>query len=424
MSATGDKPRRLSLTKKQLAEEAGAELLLLLKGIVLDGTVTAAEVASLDAWLAKNRDTEIPAVKHLAEIVGRIAADGVVSADEQIELQLGIEKVLPVSERRFAVAARAQTKAIRSGPRITKEDLKNAARAAEEAEDDEDPGEYFRRSPGWRGHPMTDRQKDFIGALGGTISDGANKGEASDLIDQLLREKPPTNRQKMVLRFWGVSVETIGGPAEVSEWMDAFYTEDPDRKDAWELFKEESGDDGRQGDPERVPFGAGARYLARIKGTIPSNRPAATERRNAPWTLWAIVLAIFAAAVLWVFNSSDDAPRALPAKSEPAATGAAEAISPSKIERPVPATNATPPQSSIAVAPQIPERRRINEAIVLRANGIIVVREPKVIVDGMPYAVGEVILQSRGLRPVLIDSDARSIRFEDDAGDLYTRTLK
>lgn len=119
----------------------------------------------------------------------------------------------------------------------------------------------------------TDAQRKFLRSLGGTLRSGASKGEASDTIDSLLGNKPLSNRQLMVLRFWNRSRVEGEDKRAIIDWLDQFYSEDPDRKRAWELYKEEAEDDGLQGDAERVPLGIGPEYLARVKNGGPDAIP-------------------------------------------------------------------------------------------------------------------------------------------------------
>jgi hypothetical protein len=90
------------------------------------------------------------------------------------------------------------------------------------------------------------KQKLFIERLGGSMSSTLSKFDASQLIDKLMNEPgrierarqtyeqegyPPSPRQRMVAKFWNVSVKIAG--AEQTGWMDDFYLEDQDRLAAW-----------------------------------------------------------------------------------------------------------------------------------------------------------------------------------------------
>jgi hypothetical protein len=297
--------RRSSLTKRQLAEKGGAELLQILSAIGEDGKISDDEVAGLRAWLFEHRHLDIPAISLLSETVDRILADFFVTEEERLELLYAIERVLPVTERTMVRKARlAESKSASQDEKgLTLQDLKKIARRTAEEQNDAAKDTEAEPEPyDWRNDPATDRQRDYAKVLGGRLPKNATKGEASVLIDSLLGKNPPSNRQQMVLRFWGRKLQCGDGPREIWEWQDAFYTEDPDRKRAWELYKEEAGDDGRQGDPQRIPFGVGPGYLARIKqggnAAVARLRPPVTGTPNTGARRWVIIIGLLVVFVL------------------------------------------------------------------------------------------------------------------------------
>jgi len=127
--------------------------------------------------------------------------------------------------------------------------------------------------------PATEKQIEFIRALvlelGGNppLKFDLTKAEAQIGIEELLKrrhalqasQQHPTPRQLMALRFWKRSDLTRKSKLDVEQWMDGFYAEDSQRKAAWEMFKNEIGDDGTFSNPEIVPIGAGEQYLLRIR---------------------------------------------------------------------------------------------------------------------------------------------------------------
>ena len=253
------KSRRLSLTKKQLEEESGASLLALLNEIVADGKISEDEVLRLHAWTQAHAESDLPAIGFLKEVIDGAIADGSVSDADRLDLHLAIERILPVTARSLSKEARIQAEPRPElPPKISREDLLKMKA---------DPSDDSTLQPPktWRDDPMTAPQRAFIKSLRGSISPSATKGEASELIGTLLGNKPLSPRQQMVMRFWGRERLSGEGPSEIADWMDAFYSEDPDRKLAWELFKQEVEDDGLQGDPARVTFGIGPAFLTRIK---------------------------------------------------------------------------------------------------------------------------------------------------------------
>jgi hypothetical protein len=89
---------------------------------------------------------------------------------------------------------------------------------------------------------------------------GLSRGQASEMMEN----PPASNRQIMFLRFWNKMDLVNRSRHEISEWMDAFINEDRTRWMAWDLYKNESHDDGTQHDPSSVPIGAGEKYLKKI----------------------------------------------------------------------------------------------------------------------------------------------------------------
>jgi len=225
---------RISLSAKELTTQAAQELRAILLDITKDGVIEDSEIASLRAWLHYNKDNELPAILHLSAIIEYACLDGHISDDERNEIQSAIEKVLPASDRVIAKLIRKEVE------------------------------------------PATDSQISYLEHLGISVPDGLTKKNASTLIeaqkDKQLEERraierernKPSNRQIMVLRFWGMSHDGQTRQS-VSVWMDEIYREDPDRSEAWELWKREMRDDGLQGDPTKVLFGCGPEYLRRIK---------------------------------------------------------------------------------------------------------------------------------------------------------------
>jgi hypothetical protein len=406
MVSPAETGRRLSLTKAQLREERGAALLAFLKTVVADGRLSKAEFHGLNEWLQANSESDVPAIGHLSEIVRQILEDGKVTPDERLELQLAIEKVLPVTERSFAKEARETAERALDGPKLTKADLQQMADATAEG-----LSEGVRD---WRRDPMTERQRDYIAALGGSIQGTATKGEASDLISKLLGEKPPTNRQLMAMRFWG-KVQSAGeGPAEISDWLDEFYRVDPHRKTAWELYKEEAEDDGQQGNPNRVQFGIGPTYLARVKAGGDDAKPrfrAKPQPRPSAGGFYAIailtVCGVLATAFVW---------RSGPTQPPPS-TNAANTSDVKQKEDNLPQPLASrvvdldPPQSNAVFV----------EA--LKVSGIIVGKRTRVMIDGKFYFVGDVIDLPRGVLLHSIDAKTSIVKFMDTKGEIYTKVL-
>lgn len=259
MGFPSKRSRRLSLTKKQLQSQDAELFLALLVDTVSDGKVSESEVDRLKDWTTKMASSDLPGVGFLREAISHAIADGCLSEADRLDIHLAIERVLPVTNRAFSREARDKAEiAAKPPPKITRDDLM-------QMRSEIDMRESTERADYWREDAITEAQRSFIKSLGGRVLPSMTKGQASDLIEALLHDKPISSRQQMVMRFWGRERQPNEGPREISDWLDSFHAEDPDRKRAWELFKDESEDNGLQGDPLRVKFGVGPKFLQRIK---------------------------------------------------------------------------------------------------------------------------------------------------------------
>lgn len=99
---------KVALTRAQIEEGVGAELLSLLVGIAEDGKLAKDELVQLGLWLHRNRGGSLPGIAFLDATMTRILADGRISSAEQDELLGAIEKVLPIAWRKPARAARLE----------------------------------------------------------------------------------------------------------------------------------------------------------------------------------------------------------------------------------------------------------------------------------------------------------------------------
>lgn len=128
---------------------------------------------------------------------------------------------------------------------------------------DPDPVSHSPRPTG----QVTEAQLRYLRVLGKQVPPETSKREASRIIEAAVKSGASvSNRQMMVLRFWNKLELRERGKPGVIEWMDNWYMEDPDRRAAWELWKEENRDRGRQDSSDKVPVGAGYHYLKRVKG--------------------------------------------------------------------------------------------------------------------------------------------------------------
>lgn len=232
------KGQRVTLTKAQAESPIGRQLVGLLKQITQDGNITAEEIESLYSWLT-SVDADIPALRFLRTLIETIAEDGVITPGEAYDLYVAIERVLPANVRYIA---------------------QNNRESAGVLEPDR------AQFDSWEDDPITGPQENYLKSLGADPRKFKTKGEASREIDRLTSSPVSvSNRQLMVLRFWNVVHLAERGKSHVIEWLDVFYAHDADHIAAWNLWKEENDDRGRQDDPNRVPIGIGPYYLKKVK---------------------------------------------------------------------------------------------------------------------------------------------------------------
>jgi len=290
------KGARISLTSSQMQLPSVMELLNLLTDITKDGLVNDAGANRLLVWLDGNPNSEMPAIGYLSSIARLVLAEGDLNPKNHpeflivLELQKAIERVLPKKNRDLVIEKRQAIEA------KIREDLPEAK--ASESQLDYIRGlggnaspdltiseahrlidQLLEKAPNPTEIPATEKQTEFIRALvlelGGSPPQkfDLTKAEAQIGIEELLKRRhalqssqhEPTPRQLMTLRFWNRSDLTRKSKLDVEQWMDGFYAEDPQRKEAWEMFKKEIGDDGTFSNPEIVPIGVGEQYLLRIR---------------------------------------------------------------------------------------------------------------------------------------------------------------
>ena len=306
-AASRSKSRRISLTSAQCEIPIVQELIGLLIEIEKDGFITDQGAHRLNEWLEAKCNSEIPAFQFLLDTSRLVLAHEELTAKTipemmiALELQVAIERVLPKHIRAPIVAKRIEVE----------ERLRNNAPASQGVLDrirelggkppkgitaseayelkeklyhqpTEKQLEYI-RALGVNPPPdltrytaidlidkllhstkATERQLQYIRDLGGNPPAGLNHADAGEIIKQLLARQQPTPRQMMILRFWNKTDLMQSSKEDVAAWLEQFYSEDPRRKAAWELFKLENGDDGSQHDPSSVPVGVGESYLNKI----------------------------------------------------------------------------------------------------------------------------------------------------------------
>lgn len=111
---SNDKPRRrpVTLTKKHIQEQAGADLLQICQTMAADGSLTDEEINGLADWLSGTASSDIPGILFLRGLVNRILEDQEITDAERKDLFAGIERVLPADVRETVRIARRRVETV------------------------------------------------------------------------------------------------------------------------------------------------------------------------------------------------------------------------------------------------------------------------------------------------------------------------
>jgi hypothetical protein len=233
---------RVTLTDEQLRDHTAQELLSLLENVSADGVLTDREILLLDSWLASSGKTNLPALTYLRSVVASALADRIIIEDERKTIVAAILRIMPPEKSALAK--------VRFG----------------EAARHEHEGETWEINEKRAAEPASTDQVRCIQAMGVAVPEGCTQAAASEVIASALGDSQPvTVRQMMLLRFWDRLDLADKGRAAADAWIDEWYGADPDRLEAWEMWKDENGDCGREDSPEIVSVGAGKICLERIK---------------------------------------------------------------------------------------------------------------------------------------------------------------
>lgn len=304
------KTSRLAISKSELESDHGRKLAKVLKQVLADGEITQNEIVALRKWLVEaGKVSNIAGINFLREEIESVLADGEIEQSEADLLVQSILRVLPLSERQPLKEAVSEAKSRRLNAKRIERELISALptdsqkallkRMGGSLPDNATKDEASKAIDQLLNRP-TDKQKEYIQVLGGELTSNATKEDASNLIENLLLQNRPTTRQLMVLRFWDEWNRRKDGVEGVSEWLDGFYKEDPDRLLAWTLWKNESADANSRdiASVERIPLGVGIKYLERIKARKGGPNPHSI--RVVFYSLSALIIMALVALIVWV----------------------------------------------------------------------------------------------------------------------------
>lgn len=235
---------RVTLTKAELSTPQGKGLVALIQRIGEDADVTSDELRELLAAVEEGGAfCDLASSVFLRGVIHDILADGKIELYEAEQLRRGLARVLP---------------------KVMRDQF-----------DDIFPPDPNANRPQWYFDPISDRQFSFLKDLGHPGPSKLSKGEASEAIQTLLnkRENPslydgvgPTERQLMLLRFWNRRELFTATRSQISDFIDSWYSGNPLRKIAWEMWKAEQGKPVT--DPNDVPIGIGPDWLDFAKERI------------------------------------------------------------------------------------------------------------------------------------------------------------
>jgi hypothetical protein len=223
------KRTRITLTKAECESPTGKRLIDLILSMCHDGCLSISEVDELHIFL-RNDASAIAAIPYLRAITREAVADGAINDAEAYALKLAFERVVP-KEARGIISTHLESIGL---PAVREYEAQAA----------------------WTEDEATHRQIAYIVDLGGTVTPGLTKGQASELIEQLLERRPPTPRQRMLLRFFNRLDLLQVTKDDVSLWIDQLYASDERLERAWDRFKRETNHDPCDQDASIVPIGA------------------------------------------------------------------------------------------------------------------------------------------------------------------------
>ena len=227
------KRTQITLTKAECESPSGKRLIDFIFSMCHDGCLEIAEVDELHIFLRTDASA-IAAIPYLRAITRETVADGAINDAEAYALKLAFERIIP-KEARGIVSTPLQNIGL---PAVHEYDLEP-----------------------WTEDEATHRQIAYILDLGGRVTPGMSKGEASELIEQLLARRPPSPRQTMLLRFFDRLDLMQSTKDEVSLWIDQLYASDERLERAWDRFKRETNHDPFEHDATIVPVAAFKTYL-------------------------------------------------------------------------------------------------------------------------------------------------------------------
>ena len=248
------------LSKKVLETEVGKNFLELLIRICEDGVIEQSELEEIQAFLSENEKElpeENPSVEILQEFIKDILSDGKV---EDYEYELLLETCLKIIPKRNRDVILLKIRKLKKKAKIEEKQRREEQRILEER----------------RNYPPTRKQFRYLESLGAEAEHveqlkDCSRYEVSNYIDEFLaiRGPGPTNRQSMLLKFWGQDLAKFKTMEldDISDWIDDWVWNGDYRKEAWDKFKVDHPAAAAETGPngvDLVEHGIGFKYEKKI----------------------------------------------------------------------------------------------------------------------------------------------------------------
>lgn len=273
----------------------------------------------------------------------------------------------------------------------------------------------------------TPAQIETLRAKGIAVPVGLTRLQAQRLISG-----PPTEGQLRRIQFYGIPLPEGAGKDEASDLIDRHIRENWDSEEAYQASRrkiESEWGDGKKTGPvlklRPAPPAADAKFAA--PSTVRQGPPAAPPAhrsvgprpaRRAPSRaiIVSCLLGMVVLVAVWAIVR-----KRMGADSNQAALGS---TNPAGREAMTAEINVA---RSVTVM-ESPDRRRAEQlrgwVIALPLTGIMGGAEPRALVDGRMYRVGDAVDRPRGIVILQIDSDKKTVVFGDGAGSIVRRVLE
>lgn len=220
---------------------------------------------------------------------------------------------------------------------------------------------------------------------------------------------PPTASQLRRLDFYGLTLPEGACKEEATELIDRHMRSNWAAEEAYRAARLDSAPAGADVQPAPMPIGEPRRHSGAASGPAVAATGGATvaSRRQRPKTaIYVIGLLVVAMGVAVTM------------------TNQADEKSPDRVASPA-APAETPALVTILEAPndRVGEHLRAFTAS-LRITGFMGGTEPRVLIDGRAYRVGDVVDESRRVTVVQVDFDGKTVVLADASGSIVKRVLK